>query len=692
MNDIQKKPIEHIGYDFVADGSQREVDIDAGKRDLQKQWPYTFRPLEPVEIEILVQQKNTASDWGHIWVAEGFDPRLVRNNRFFGLVRIGPLHPVYLEFHDLNLPVGIYNSTLISCDLGEDVAIMNVSYLAHYLIEPSVILLNIDEMHVTDHAKFGEGVLKDGETEAVRVWMEVMNENGRRSILPFVGMTPFDAWLWARYRGDASMLDKLKCWTQQQVGSDRGAYGVVGTQTVIKSCRIIKDVRIGSHAYIKGANKLKNLTISSEAHRPSQIGEGVEMVNGIMGFGCRAFYGVKAIRFIMDDHTTLKYGARLINSYLGANSTISCCEVLNSLIFPFHEQHHNNSFLIAGLIEGQSNIASGATLGSNHNTRQADGEFIAKRGFWPGLCVSIKHNSLFASYTLLVKGDYPFEINNPFPFALVANDVSRDELSIMPAYWWMYNTYALFRNEHKYQSRERRQNLPGQTDTSFLAPDTVQEIRKALKLLTELPLEGDGLARIPAGQVENSKRTVRILKVTNAIRAYREMLLYFAAKSLLEGEKDGLFAVEDYGHGQEVTWINGGGLLLTDHQITSLIRRIGQNEIASWSDLHETIDGFGQDYPFLKVRLAREILNELEFRSTDQFAGEYLNLLDELKSKIQDSRRKDFENPFRKATSMSEEEWNAVYGSVADEDLLIEILHKFDAAISQVNHPAKATH
>ena len=165
---------------------------------------------------------------------------------------------------------------------------------------------------------------------------------------------------------------------------------------MIKNCRIIKDTKIGSDAYIKGANKLKNLTINSDKERKSQIGEGCELVNGIIGYGCRIFYGVKAVRFITASHSQLKYGARLINSYLGNNSTISCCEVLNSLIFPAHEQHHNNSFLCASMLLGQSNIAAGATIGSNHNSRGADGEIIAGRGFWPGLCVSLKHNSRFA--------------------------------------------------------------------------------------------------------------------------------------------------------------------------------------------------------------------------------------------------------------------------------------------------------
>ena len=280
------------------------------------------------------------------------------------------------------MPVGLYNSTIISCDIGDNVVIDNVNFLSHYITGNEIILVNINELATTDHSKFGNGVLKKGENESVRVWMEICNENGGRSILPFNGMLASDAWLWAKYRDDERLLD-----------TQRVYYGKIGDRTVIKNCGIIKDVWIGSDAYIKGANKLKNLTINSGPDAPSQIGEGCELVNGIIGLGCRIFYGVKAVRFIMGDNSQLKYGARLINSYLGDNSTISCCEVLNSLIFPAHEQHHNNSFLCAATVFGQSNMAAGATIGSNHNSRGADGEIIAGRGFWPGLCVSLKHNS-----------------------------------------------------------------------------------------------------------------------------------------------------------------------------------------------------------------------------------------------------------------------------------------------------------
>jgi hypothetical protein len=65
-------------------------------------------------------------------------------------------------------------------------------------------------MHTTDHAKFGNGILKDGESESVRVWLDLMNEVGGRRVLPFDGMIAADAYLWAKYRDDKAMLEKFR--------------------------------------------------------------------------------------------------------------------------------------------------------------------------------------------------------------------------------------------------------------------------------------------------------------------------------------------------------------------------------------------------------------------------------------------------------------------------------------------------
>ena len=443
------------------------------------------------------------------------------------------------------MPVGIYNSTIISCDFGDNVCIDNAHYLSHYIIGNEVMIANVNELAATDHSKFGNGILKEGETEQTRIWMEVRNETGGRRVIPFESMLPGDAYLWSSYRNDKELMERFVELTQKEFDIKRGYYGSIGDRCVLKDCNIIKDVCIGTDAYLKGANKLKNLTINSDEERTSQIGEGCEMVNGIVGYGCRIFYGVKAVRFVMASHSQLKYGARLINSYLGNNSTISCCEVLNSLIFPAHEQHHNNSFLCASLIMGQSNIAAGATIGSNHNSRGADGEIIAGRGFWPGLCVSLKHNSKFASFTILSKADFPNELNITLPFCLVSNDVANDKLIIMPGYWFMYNMYALARNSWKFADRDQRTEKIQNIEHDYLAPDTINEMFDALEVLSKLKADKDG--NYFAIGFENSDRKTEILKVPQAINLFKELILFYGITQLIGHVNKNKFAsFEDF--------------------------------------------------------------------------------------------------------------------------------------------------
>ncbi|MDQ6813069.1 MAG: DUF4954 family protein, partial [Bacteroidota bacterium] len=291
INDIRKKSISSLGYGFVAPHYLPKGKDEYYLRNVQNQNGISYRQLSAYEIEVLVRNRNTSENWNKLLVSDAFNPELVKNCKFFGLVRIGKLEPFVLEFSDLKVPVGLYNSTIISCDFGDNVVVDNVNYLSNYIIGSEVIISNVNELVTTDHAKFGNGILKEGEKEDIRIWLELCNENGGRKVIPFNGMVPGDAYLWTKFRDDDVLLQKFKEFTEAKFDKRRGYYGKIGDRTVIKNCRIIKDVWVGSDAYLKGANKLKNLTINSGPEGKSQIGEGCEMVNGIMGFGCRAFYG-----------------------------------------------------------------------------------------------------------------------------------------------------------------------------------------------------------------------------------------------------------------------------------------------------------------------------------------------------------------------------------------------------------------
>ncbi len=676
MNIIKKHAVNKLGYNFI-----EELYIPKGKdeyhlRNLQNTNEAVYRKLTSQEIEVLVHNRNTSDNWDVIFVSQFFSAQLVKNCKFYGLVRIGNLEHLYLEFHNLRMPVGLYNSTIISCDIGNNVCIDNVNYLSHYIIGNDVMIANVNEIATTDKAKFGNGIITDGEEEDLRVWMELCNENGGRKVIPFDGMLPGDAYLWSKYRTDEPLLNKFKEFTQQKFDSQRGHYGKIGDRTVIKNCRIIKDVLIGTDAYLKGANKLKNLTINSDEDRTSQIGEGCEMVNGIVGYGCRIFYGVKAVRFVMASHSQLKYGARLLNSYLGNNSTISCCEVLNSLIFPAHEQHHNNSFLCASMVMGQSNIAAGATIGSNHNSRSPDGEIIAGRGFWPGLCVSLKHNSKFASFTILAKGDYPSELNIPIPFCLVSNDISNDKLVVMPGYWFMYNMYALQRNAWKYDARDKRTDKIQHLEYDYLAPDTINELFDSLQLLTALQPNEMGIAQTTGW--EHTGRKTEIIKVPQSIVLFKELIIYYGTLQLLEHFSTNKFSnFEDFkktlsAKVQRSQWQNIGGQLIQETEVENLKRNIKSNKIKGWQGVHDFYITEGTNYKRDKLFHAYTSLLEILSITPRQFnAALFTNLLQQAVTTktwmckgIYNSRAKDYSNPFRQMVYDTTEEMNKVVGSL----------------------------
>ena len=82
-------------------------------------------------------------------------------------------------------------------------------------------------MSCTNHAKFGNGILKKGEPEDHRIWIGVANENEGRKILPFESMIPADAYLWSHYRDDPELLKRFVELTEFGVSHELDTYGIV---------------------------------------------------------------------------------------------------------------------------------------------------------------------------------------------------------------------------------------------------------------------------------------------------------------------------------------------------------------------------------------------------------------------------------------------------------------------------------
>ena len=587
-----------------------------------------YRNLTAGEIERMERQGNYAEDWGAVRVSESFSVECVRNSTFEGAVSLGAIATARHTHGDLSLREGIYNSTLCNVTVGDHPAIHNVRMLSGYTLGNGVMLFNIDEM--TCNADPHQAA-----------WLEPMNENGGRKILPFGGMTIGDAYLWARYRGHKGLMERLEQFTYDLLGTDEGRYG-----------------RVGDCCVIKNTKSVHNVILRSTENDPTVVDSCIVLSDGVVGYGCTLEYGVIAVRFLLGEHVHLEFGLRLNDTVVGDNSTLARCEVGNSIIFPAHEQHHNNSFLIAGLIMGQSNIAAGGTIGSNHNSRTADNELAAGRGFWPGLCCSFKHSSRFASYCLLAKGDYPAELDIKLPFALVNNNAAKDQLEVMPAYWWMYNMYAMDRNSKKFAKRDKRKLKAQHIEFDNLAPDTAEEILHGMELLrgwmktSDGPVYGEGM--------EKGKRRTVILKAEEGLKAYEEMLVFYAMKNL-DGCQSSVVSCQC-----EHEWVNIGGQLVAKTDMERLIADVENGTIGSWQQLHDRMDALWEAYPAQREAHAYGVLcklagvDQLDDTLWARYRAQYADILNYIEQQKKASRDKDDVNPFRNMTYWDDDERRAV--------------------------------
>jgi hypothetical protein len=366
-------------------------------------------------------------------------------------------------------------------------------------------------------------------------------------------------------------------------------------------------------------------------------------------------------------------------------------------------------------------MAAGATIGSNHNSRGADGELLAGRGFWPGLCVSLKHNSRFASFTIIAKGDFPAELDIPIPFSLVSNDVSNDKLVIMPAYWFMYNMYALARNAGKYADRDKRTDKSINIEYDFLAPDTINEMFISLRLFKELAAKANATKNkktiadkdllktgemlletrkeeitkleILADGFENTKRKVQVVKMPEAYVLFKELIIYYSVTQLVQfvthkkikSWQQLLKALP--AKPERNNWINTGGQLMPDAAINSLLRKIRTGKINSWDEVHSFYVRKSNEYTADKFRHAfaalLEVLKLTPKRFTKklffQLLGQAVTTKEWICTGIYTSRAKDYTNPFRSMLYETEEEMEKVIGKLTNNSFIKQQLAELEA-------------
>jgi hypothetical protein len=318
----------------------------------------------------------------------------------------------------------------------------------------------------------------------------------------------------------------------------------------------------------------------------------------------------------------------------------------------------------------------------------------------------------------------------------------------------MYNLYALERNAWKAVNRDKRKHPVQCIETAYLAPDTAEEIIAALTMMESWMNEG-GMAGsedlspeppspemedpeyeyVPAAEeellvpsLERRRRGAVIIKPRRARAAYREMLRFYAMKTLIaylearpglnfQRLKDALGggvtaasgSVPDGAVPDRVSeWVNLGGQIAPAFRVDALRRAIREGTITSWEAIHGAYRLMQEHYPedkaahawsallWLKASLpeakpsslleAKPLspLNAKAFQEDLQWTLETQRWVTE---QVYSSRAKDFHDPFRAITYRNKAEMDQVAGK-AEENFFIkhsrEGLRQFEETLKTV--------
>ena len=121
-------------------------------------------------------------------------------------------------------------------------------------------------------------------------------------------------------------------------------------------------------------------------------------------------------------------------------------------------------------------------------------------------------------------------------------------------------------------------------------------------------------------------------------------------------------------------WDNIGGQLIPEQVLAELIRNVIEKRISSWEQLHEAYDAAWKEYPEQRTGHALRCLlysygrksEELTPAFVRQVLQESVEIAKELLDRAYESRKKDYTNPFRRATFRNPEEMEAVWGKLED--------------------------
>lgn len=489
-----------------------------------------LRPLTREEIAVMEDRGCSAEDWSLIQVAQDFDAFRVRRSYFKGRCALGRFAGEVEVMPGLSLGTGIYDCTVVACQIGNDCLLEKVRLAANLIIERGAVIVDVGAITCSGKAPFGCGQQ-----------LPLACEVGGREVPVWAEMTVDQAALVARERADRVGQQAVREAAQRYTQGVTSPVGWVRRNARVRHTERVRDCYVGAGAVIDHALELTNVAVLSAPDEATLITGGSAVSDSVLQWGVSVTGNAIVRRSVVMEHGGVDLHASVNDSVIGPNTHIAKGEVTASLVGPFVGFHHQSLLISAFWPEGKGNVAYGAMVGSNHTSRAPDQECWPGEGMFFGLGCAIRFPADFseAPYTTVSLNTTTLPQKVRFPFSLITipteslgsgdDAVPRAFNEIIPAWGLDQNAYGLVRTELKFARRDaaRRHRI----DYKVLRPSIMRQVKDALDRLEAvktikpfyLDTEIDGLG----------KNVLREEVRLRAIATYRTALTRYALRVLL---------------------------------------------------------------------------------------------------------------------------------------------------------------
>jgi hypothetical protein len=533
------------------------------------------------------QNGCSSTDWGQVFVKEGFDPQHVRNSRFSGTIRLGRFEKEFSLPGGLCKHSGLNRAVLHNCHVGDNVVIENVqNYIANYTIGDNCFIQNVDVILVDGMTSFGNGVQ-----------VNVLNETGGREVHINDKLSAHFAYIYSLYRHRPRLIEQMKAIIDYYRDKHSADRGTIENDCMIVNVGFIKNVRIGAHCKMTGAMKLKNGSINSNRHAPVYIGRNVIAEDFIISSGTRVDGGSKITRCFVGQACHIDHGYTASDSLFFSNCQGENGEACALFAGPFTVTHHKSTLLIAGMFSFM-NAGSGSNQ-SNHMYKLGPiHQGIIERGAKTTSNSYVLWPAKVGAFSLILGRHYQHADTSNLPFSYL---IEKDNgTHIVPGI--NLRSVGTIRDAKKWPERDQRQD-PDKLDCinfNLLSPYTIQKVFAGMDILKKLQATAGETSEIYTFQsciITNSslKRGLQLYEIIihkflgNSIIKRLEKTHFTSNKEIRER----LAPNTTLGSGD---WVDVSGLIAPKSEIDDLINRIESGQIKKLKEINEVFHELHANY------------------------------------------------------------------------------------------------